>query len=357
MFAVTASVMFAASALLLISFLRIDCIANLMNVKAPTFIDLHSAEVENFKYLFEQYVTGLENIQKNETTGMSFGLGVGFGHEMPSVTLKLTKDGYPVLDDPLPCAKWNKKLWEKFAAGYFSAHYSKFLHVFKIIHSMMVVELATGGKTSPVPYLFITERQKEMVEKQYFPAKFVLRHPSNLQLHEIKSLFEHLIERQRVHGPENTFKFKGFRHGGEISPALYPGSNNMKRPAAKPRKTTARREQPAKNGNGNGHGAANNEGNSIESATPNGNGTGTGNGMTNIAGTSNEDSTPNEMGNGPANNAPRIEMAERSGPANTRPKPRQKRSQQRKECVAQDDLLEENELRRSDRKKKSKNFD
>jgi hypothetical protein len=94
-----------------------------MNVAAPKFVDLYSAEVENLKLKLQDYITSLTRIKNNEATGMSF--GVGFGKDMPSTTLKLTQDGYPILEDPLPSAKWNKKMWEKFTAAYFGAHYSK----------------------------------------------------------------------------------------------------------------------------------------------------------------------------------------------------------------------------------------
>jgi hypothetical protein len=84
------------------------------------------------------------------------------------------------------------------------------------------IELATAGKSSHVPYAEIEKRQTRFIESKYLPRNTKIRQPRNLTKAVIKEIFEHLLERQKMHGPEATFLFKSVKSGDNIVPAKYP---------------------------------------------------------------------------------------------------------------------------------------
>jgi hypothetical protein len=84
------------------------------------------------------------------------------------------------------------------------------------------IEWATAGKSSHVPYAEIEKRQTRFIESKYLPRNTKIRQPRNLTKAVIMEIFEHLLERQKMHGPDETFRFKSVKSGDNIIPAQYP---------------------------------------------------------------------------------------------------------------------------------------
>lgn len=85
-----------------------------------------------------------------------------------------------------------------------------------------MTELATGGKSSHLPYADIERRQSVFIAAKYLPKKAKIRQPRNMPKQVIQEIFEHLLERQGMDGPEQAFRFASIKSGKKIVNACYP---------------------------------------------------------------------------------------------------------------------------------------
>jgi hypothetical protein len=101
-----------------------------------------------------------------------------------------------------------------------------------------------GGKIHAVPYKQIAEKQLAFIEPKYLPRKTILKSPRNTTLDEIKSNLEFFLKRQRDHGPEDAFRFKGIKLKGTTVPAEYEERSSESPSDSCPARITADKEVP-----------------------------------------------------------------------------------------------------------------
>ena len=99
----------------------------LMNIPAVDFEQTHPAEVERMKVLFGKYIAGLRSKQAGTHTGTNIDSGE------QNLTLKIDKDGYPVLPTPWHRNIANKVGAEKLYQTFINLHYSMFQRNWKYI--------------------------------------------------------------------------------------------------------------------------------------------------------------------------------------------------------------------------------
>ena len=185
-----------------------------MGVSSASFTDTYREKVTDLMINLVEYIQCMDNL-KNPATGT----GTGDGNALTSVNnnsgptqgqLKKNRNGFPILPDPLPDDNFKKTEWEALFTEYLGQQY----------------HLATGGKIMQIPYKRISENQRDFIDSKYLPRKTIFRAPRNIALQEMKGIFEYLLERQRVHGPEDTFKFKSIKLKGKTVPSHYKPSDN-----------------------------------------------------------------------------------------------------------------------------------
>jgi hypothetical protein len=86
--------------------------------------------------------------------------------------------------------------------------------------------LACGGETRVIPYKQIGENQKNYIQAKYLPPKTTFLCPRNIPIHDLKSLFDFFLQRQRDHGSEDTFIFKSIKVKGITVPSVYKIMNS-----------------------------------------------------------------------------------------------------------------------------------
>lgn len=192
-------------------FIRFDEIAKLMGVPSSSFVDTYRKEVHNLMVKLVEYIQTLDNIINPTQPEIGTGGGAGPGPIIPIPThssriqLQKTTHGYPILPDPIPSEGWKKSSWDSLFSDYLGQQY----------------HLAFGGKICHIPYKLISEKQKDFIDSVYLPRKTIFRPPRNIGVDEMKSIFDHLLQRQRNHGPEDTFKFKSIKLKGKSVPSQY----------------------------------------------------------------------------------------------------------------------------------------
>ena len=202
----------------MISFERI---AELMGVPSASFIDTYNNKVIDLMVNIVQYVQAMDEIlhpTRGQNDGTSTGTGTGIGPDalptnkiiQKSTPLERNVNGYPMLPDPIPSDGWLKTTWDSLFSDYIGQQY----------------HLACGGTTKHIPYKRISENQLEFIENKYLPRKTTFRSPRNIPMQEMISIFDHLLQRQRTHGPEDTFTFKSIKFKGKTVPANYPKNIN-----------------------------------------------------------------------------------------------------------------------------------
>ena len=95
-------------------------------------------------------------------------------------------------------------------------------------------DLATGGKSSHLPYGDIEQRQATFIESKYLPRNVKIRQPRNLLKVAIVEIFGHLVKRQEIEGADATFRFKSIKNGNRIVRAQYPSANADPDPEPEP---------------------------------------------------------------------------------------------------------------------------
>ena len=191
-----------------------------MEIPSASFIDTYSAKVNDLMVNLVEYVQALDNIVNPSLPAPSAGNGTRI-NILPNnncpIRLDTNSNGYPILPDPFPSDIWKKTAWDSLFTDYLGLHY----------------HLACGGKVKQIPYKMINENQQSFIDPKYLPRDTMFRAPRNIGLQEIKSIFDHLLQRQRDHGTEDTFKFKSIKLKGNSIPAQYkPVLVNNTPPAA-----------------------------------------------------------------------------------------------------------------------------
>ncbi|KDR67376.1 hypothetical protein GALMADRAFT_216469 [Galerina marginata CBS 339.88] len=186
-------------------------IAELMGYRTSPFKQLHGTLVKDMKNALMNYVKVLETTAISgdvpfSDSGVRLPPGTGMDKGKLKFNFETTGLGYPILPNPIPCLGWGKTDWEIFLKSYLSAHYY----------------LATAKKTEHVPYKQINLDQSAYIDPKYLPDDMALRDPRNLIKEKTVSFFNHLIERQKSHGPEETFRFKGIKTVNGVGLAKYP---------------------------------------------------------------------------------------------------------------------------------------
>jgi hypothetical protein len=190
-----------------------------MGVSSASFTDTYREKITDLMINLVEYVQCMDNLKNpSSPTGTGIGTATGPGNTLTPVInnigptqlpLEKNRNGFPILPDPLP-NDLKKTAWEALFTEYLGQQY----------------HLATGGKTLQIPYKRITENQKDFIDSKYLPRKTTFRPPRNITLQEMKGIFEYLLERQRIHGPEDTFKFKSIKLKGETVPSQYKHIGN-----------------------------------------------------------------------------------------------------------------------------------
>jgi hypothetical protein len=192
-----------------------DCIAELMGIPSHLFVDTFESKVTDLMVDLVQYVQAMDAILNPPAThGIGGVPGTGPGviqnvnniNTLPNpILLEQNPNGYPILPNPIPCNGWKKTTWDNLFTTYLGEQY----------------RLACSGKKKHIPYKRIGENQALFIEPIYLPPATIFRPPRNIALDEMKSIFDHLLQRQQTHGPENTFKFKAIKLKGDTIPARY----------------------------------------------------------------------------------------------------------------------------------------
>jgi hypothetical protein len=203
--------------LILISF---DLIPELMGVPSSSFTDTYSENVTDLMIKMVEYIQALDNL-KNPASVPGPGPGPDAGHGAVPANkgispthgrLEKNRNGFPILPDPISSDGWKKTTWDALFTDYLGKQY----------------HMATGGKIMHIPYKLINENQREFIDPRYLPRNTIFRPPRNIVLQEIKGIFEYLLQRQRDHGPEDTFIFKSIKSKGNTVPSQYkPIDNNL----------------------------------------------------------------------------------------------------------------------------------
>jgi hypothetical protein len=188
-----------------------------MGVPSASFVDTYSTKVTELMIHLVEYIQYLDNI-KNPPIPADTGSGPIPGSipgPIPGLTPNITpldknENGFPILPDPIPCDKWKKNDWDKLFTDFLGQQY----------------RLATGGTTKHIPYKLILENQRTFIDSKYLPSKTTFRPPRNIGVDEIKSIFDYLLQRQRDHGAEETFRFKSIKWNGKPVPPLYQQIEN-----------------------------------------------------------------------------------------------------------------------------------
>ena len=95
---------------------------------------------------------------------------------LKSTTLEKNEKGYPILPDPIPSDGWKKSMWGSLYSDYLSQHY----------------HLACGGIMKHIPYKRISKNQQDFIDNKYLPQKTTFRSPRNINISEMKSIFDHI---------------------------------------------------------------------------------------------------------------------------------------------------------------------
>jgi hypothetical protein len=181
-----------------------------MEASTRSFIDTFESKVRQLMIDLVEYVRGIDTLRSPNPavrTGGAIPLGNAGLHTSNSSTVYLEKNvnGYPILPIPIPSSSWKKPAWDKLFTDYLGQQY----------------HLACGGKTKHIPYKSISAKQQDFIAPRYLPPKTTFRPPRNIVIEEMKSIFEHLVQRQQKYGPEDTFRFKSIQHNRNTVPARY----------------------------------------------------------------------------------------------------------------------------------------
>lgn len=203
-----------------INLISFDRIAELMGVPSASFVDTYNTKVTDLMLTLVEYMHAMDNILNpphapgtgsGAGTGTGVGAGTGTGETsttqliQKSITLEKNDNGFPILPDPIPSVGWKKTTWDSFFTDYLGQQYI----------------LASGGIKRHIPYKRISENQQDFIENKYLPHETSFRCPRNITMAEMKTIFDHFLERQRTNGAEDTFKFKSIKIKGQTMPAKY----------------------------------------------------------------------------------------------------------------------------------------
>ncbi|KAM6500775.1 hypothetical protein JOM56_003789 [Amanita muscaria] len=189
-----------------------DHIADLMSVAAQPFLEVYKDNVTNMKRQLMEYMRTLRppaNPILRE-----------------AVIFNISEDGFPILPVSWDGLKHNKDKLEQYFKLYLSQHY----------------KLATNYGSQHVPFKSIAENLSSYTSPEYLPSDLQMTNPRNMRKKAIQEFFEHVSERQNVHGIKQAFRFKMVKSGNQMVPAKYPNDagagadNNNTLASKRPRK-------------------------------------------------------------------------------------------------------------------------
>jgi hypothetical protein len=191
-----------------------------MGVPSASFTNTYTAKVTDLMINMVEFIQAMDNL-KNPISTIGPGPGPApvpdagnRGNHVNRIDqLEKNRNGYPILPDPLPNDSFKKTGWDTLFTNYLGQQY----------------HLATGGKIMHIPYKRISENELDFIDSKYLPPNTIFRPPRNIPLQEIKGIFAYLLERQRLHGPEDTFRFKSIKLKGETVPSQYKPIDNTER--------------------------------------------------------------------------------------------------------------------------------
>ena len=181
------------------------------------FIDKHSQLKRDVMLRMLDYI---KTLQKAANPGTK-ALDVAAPIEIPRNVTE-TEDGFPKtprLDEP---EQNTKALLENSLRLYLTAHYSKSLPVaLQWAQSMCFLELASGCRRDHVPYAELMANPRDFVEPKYLPRGWKFKDPRNMTKDEILAFFQHVQQREEVHGAKDAFRFCKYRMKKEMHTAEY----------------------------------------------------------------------------------------------------------------------------------------
>ncbi|PPQ94601.1 hypothetical protein CVT25_010609 [Psilocybe cyanescens] len=207
---------------------RYKQIANLMNVPAQSFMSIYKADVDWMKQNILDYMTGLQNLKKNGHLAFTVNRTPT---KKPIFTFGNTTSGFPIIPIPLPDKNWTKM--------------STISDILGPDTYDCLVGLATGGITDKVLYTEIGKNQKTFIPSKYLPLNMKFANPRNLHKEDIQAFFAHLVHRQQIYQPQDTFRFRCIKHKHGPVPTRYPDDQLVA--------NRARRKPGHKDGNGRKH--------------------------------------------------------------------------------------------------------
>lgn len=92
--------------------------------------------------------------------------------------------------------------------------------------------MASGGRTSRVPYGQLADNPRQFILAKYCPRQFVFKDPRNIPKDEIIKFCAHVRVRQDDKGVENAFRFLKYWDGKNMVEAVYGTSVSDERAAA-----------------------------------------------------------------------------------------------------------------------------
>lgn len=94
--------------------------------------------------------------------------------------------------------------------------------------------VATGGRTTHLPYADIAKSQDLFIDPKYLPKNFKLQKPRDMHKEDIEQLFQHLARRQEMNDNDDMlFRFKSIIESKKRIAAKYPDMMNNE-PAVSP---------------------------------------------------------------------------------------------------------------------------
>jgi len=197
-----------------------------MCVSSASFLETYSEEVHNMKLSILKYVKALQTKQSHPDLFFSTGNDNGLGRAGPKIILEISPDGYPILPILLPSQSWNKQDWEQLFTMYMGQHYCKVEKIYRCQMFTFLIDLATGGKSSHLPYAEIEKWPTVFIHTKYLLSTVKIRQPWNMMKLVIQEMFEYLSRQQELEGSTQAFQFKSVKLNEQIIGTQYADGMN-----------------------------------------------------------------------------------------------------------------------------------
>jgi len=154
------------------------------------------------------------------------------GPTVPQLTVRISADGYPMLPEKLLDICDIRAEQERLVKQYLGQHYSESIcFSSRESNPISISEMASGGKTSTVPYTTLAAGASQMVPPTCLPTGVtVIPQPRNMNKAYLAKFIIHILSRQGSLPLKEVFQFSHWRtRNGELCPSRYPerDSNNQ----------------------------------------------------------------------------------------------------------------------------------